>query len=174
MWIGPALVLGLLTAAVGYPLLVAPPGPATVGNCTAKPDTIREIRKDPILTQHPDLTDLGKADVESLSCGSTSGDGPLQMLAAGVVGARLSGPPPGVDVPAFYTGLAKRSGWRPDTRVSGLFSATKPAPGCPWWFVLTADGDGYRARVYYLPDGAPADSCDWESGNAIVIPLSGK
>jgi hypothetical protein len=173
-WGGPALVVGLLLAAVINPLLVTKPGPASAGGCTAKPDTVRAVTADPMLTQHPASTDLEKAAEESLNCGDSSSPGSsvIQVLAAGVIGARLSSPP-GINVSSFYSDLARRSGWQADERPTGLFSATKPTGDCPWWFVLNQAKDGgYHLRVYYQPDGAPADSCAWESGDAYLLPLT--
>ena len=76
------------------------------------------------------------------------------------------------EIRAYYADLAERSGWRPDPPVVGLYSATKPAAGCPWWFVVTTEKGGCGIRVYYQPVGVPADDCAWASGKPILIPLT--
>ncbi|AEV86048.1 hypothetical protein ACWT_5031 [Actinoplanes sp. SE50] len=164
---GPVLVFAVL---VGIAFYQGNP-PASLNGCTARPDTVHAITEDPVLRQHPHATDLDDAVEESMTCGG--GGAGLEMPAADVVGAHLSGLASSGTVRAFYADLAQRSGWQPDKRTAGLFSATKPAGGCPWWFVLSAAAGGYHLRVFYQPDGAPADSCAWKTGDAIIFPVTG-
>ncbi|GAA4605069.1 hypothetical protein BJY16_005239 [Actinoplanes octamycinicus] len=168
LYIGPVLLLTLL-AGLGFASKRVDPDKA---GCHADLDAIAAIRAEPVFRQHPKSTDLDEP-TESLSCGtvSSAADDGFPLLAAGQVSAHLTGSPAGVDVPGFYADLAERSGWRPSPRPGGLYSATKPAGGCSWWFVLQPADRGYQLTVRYQPAGLRDETCAWEDGDAVLIPL---
>jgi hypothetical protein len=167
---GPVLVTGLLVAAVLYPI-VHPAAPPAQGACRSRPETVRQIRAEPVLNQHPESARLSPA-VEGFSCDTSSAGGPISFVSNGVVGRRLTTSSNRAAIRAYYAGLAESTGWQPDQSAVGLYSATKPAGGCPLWFVVSADQDAYAIRVYYQPIGVPADDCAWASGAPLLIPLT--
>jgi hypothetical protein len=164
-------VSALLLGSVLYAAVQKEAEPAGQGSCRSLPETVREIRKDPVLNQRPKPTQLSDA-IESVSCDTSPSSGPIGLVSNGVVSRQLSTSMTNADVRGYYADLAERSGWRPDPSAVGLYSATKPAAGCPWWFVVTAEKDGYGIRVYYQPAGGPADDCEWASGKPFLIPLT--
>jgi hypothetical protein len=167
---GPILVGALFVGSVLYATFQKA-APAGQGSCRGRPETVREIRRDPVLNQRPRSTRLSEA-IESVSCDTSPTSGPISFVSNGVVSRRPATSMTRTEIRAYYADLAERSGWRPDPPVVGLYSATKPAAGCPWWFVVTTEKGGYGIRVYYPPVGVPAADCAWASGKPILIPLT--
>ncbi|GAA4609319.1 hypothetical protein BJY16_007269 [Actinoplanes octamycinicus] len=158
---GPAVVSVLLIGAVvGGVQLRSGEDAAKASGCRADPAAIRAIRAEPILTQTPRLARLDDP-VEGLTCGTPS--------SFGSVSRRLTAPPTGTDVAEFYAGLAGRTGWKPFEYSNYLYSATKETGGCPWWFLLRAEGDAYQLRVMYQPAGVPATDCAWATTEPIFL-----
>jgi hypothetical protein len=168
---GPVLVGALLLGAVLYGTLHKVE-PAAQGACQRRPETVNAISKEPLLNQHPRSARLG-LETDSYSCDTAPASGPLTFPSNGAVSRRLTTSLARADVRAYYSALAERSGWRPDPSPTGVYSATKPDAGCPWWFVVTAGPNGYGLQVYYQPIGVPADDCAWASGKPILLPLGG-
>jgi hypothetical protein len=161
---GPVLVSALLVGAVlGGFIMSADQDVAEASGCRADPETVRAIRAAVILIEHPRLTRLDDVE-ESVTCGSPG--------SFGMVSRRLTEPPTGTDVGRFYAGLAERSGWKPFEFSSQPYSATKETGGCPWWFLVRAEGDAYRLRVLYQPLGVPADDCAWATGEPLFLQAS--
>lgn len=169
-WAGPIVLSVMLIAALLYPFLHRNE-PAAQGACQRRADAVAQIRAEPVLTEHPRAMRLGVPS-ESYSCDSSASTGMISFVSNGVVSRRLSGSLSRAEVRAYYAELAARSGWRPDEKPVGVYSATKPAGACPWWLVVTAEKNGYGVGVYYQPIGVPADDCEWASGRPMVIPLS--
>jgi hypothetical protein len=170
MLAGPILMSSLLLGIVLYQTMHKDE-PVDQGACGRRPETVAQIRKEPVLNQHPGSTRLGEP-VDAVSCDASPANGPISFVSNGVISRRQTTSMSQADVRAYYADLADRSGWRPDKSTVGLYSATKPAAGCPWWFVVTTEKGGYAARVYYQPAGVPADDCAWASGNSILLPLT--
>jgi hypothetical protein len=167
---GPVLVSGLLVLAV-LSSMSDQTVPAAQGACRSRPETVSAIRKDPVLNRRPAAARLGES-TEAYSCNTAPPSGPIGFVSNGVVSRRLTTSMTRTEIGAYYADLAGRAGWRPDPSAAGLYSATKPAGGCPWWFVVTSAKGGYAISVYYQPIGVPADDCEWASGKPILIPLT--
>ncbi|BCJ39924.1 hypothetical protein GCM10010168_27830 [Actinoplanes ianthinogenes] len=165
VYAGPVLVsLVLVGAVAGAVYLPSDKDAAKADGCRADPAAIRAIRAEQILTQNPRLTRMDEA-VEGLTCGSPS--------SFGSVSRRLTKPPTdtgsGAEVARYYAQLAQRSGWKPFEYSNYLYSATKETGGCPWWFLLRAEGDAYQLRVMYQPAGVPASDCAWAVDEPIFL-----
>jgi hypothetical protein len=170
--IGPVLVSALLIGLVAHAILHKDPaGADAAGPCHSRPDAVSAIRRDPILNEHPAAGELGLAE-ESLSCDSSPSDSPMRFIANGLISRILTTSMTRSAVLDYYASLAARSGWHADPDPAGLYSATKPAGACPWWFELSAMKSGdYVLRVYYQPSGVPATECDWASARPMLIQL---
>lgn len=167
---GPIVVGALFVWSVALAALDDPP-PAGQSPCHGRPVTVREIHKEAVFSQHPAGSRLSEP-AESSSCGSSPSDSPVSFVNNAVVTRRLTTSMREAEVRAYYADLAARSGWRPAGFSTGVYSAIKPAGGCPWWFVVTTAKGGYGIRVYYQPVGVAADDCDWASGKPEIIPLT--
>jgi hypothetical protein len=78
----------------------------------------------------------------------------------------------GTQIRGYYADLAEGAGWRPDPSPVGLYSATKPAGPCPWWFVVTADQGGYKVRFTANRSACPATTARGPSGKPFLIALT--
>ncbi|MEV8508450.1 hypothetical protein AB0368_27010 [Actinoplanes sp. NPDC051475] len=170
MLAGPIVVSALFLWAVALAALDEP-APAAQSPCRGRPETVREIRKEAVFREHPAGSRLSEP-VESYSCGSSPSDSPVSFVNNAVVARRLTTSKSAADIRAYYADLAARSGWRPAGFSAGVYSAIKPAGGCPWWFAVSTAKGGYGIRVYYQPVGVAADDCDWASGRPEIIPLT--
>ncbi|OJF11867.1 hypothetical protein BG844_23870 [Couchioplanes caeruleus subsp. caeruleus] len=170
---GPVLVSALFLWAVLEPTFHKDAASSGRTGCQPRPATVEAIHREPVLSESPNSTRLGMA-VESVSCDTSQPGGPMSVVSNGAVSRRLTTSMTTAGVRAYYADLAERSGWEPDRSAVGLYSATKKAgAGCPWWFVVTAEKDGYGIRVYYQPLGVPADDCEWALGKPILLPITG-
>ncbi|GGQ58893.1 hypothetical protein [Couchioplanes azureus] len=167
---GPVLVTALFGWAVAEPAFRKDAASSSGTGCRHRPETVAQIRKEPVLNEHPGAGSLGM-DVDSVSCDTSPPGSSLGAVSHGAVSRRLTTTMTQAGVRAYYAGLAERSGWRPDPTTVGLYSATKPAGGgCPWWFVVTSEREGYGIQVSYQPLGVPADDCAWADGTPILLP----
>ncbi|MFI7600130.1 hypothetical protein [Actinoplanes sp. NPDC049681] len=167
---GPIVVSALFLWAVLHAAF-AEPTPAADSPCHGRPETVRAIRKEAVFTRSPAGSRLDEP-VESYSCGSSPADGPVSFVSNASVTRRLTTSMSEKDVRAYYADLAARSGWRPAGFSTGVYSAIKPAGGCPWWFAVTTAKGGYGIGIYYQPAGVAADDCEWASGRPAIVPLS--
>src|SRR4051794_40145426 len=81
---GPILVSALLIVSVLYAVVQKDAEPAGQSSCRSRPETVREIRKDPVLNQRPTSTRLSEA-TESVSCETSPASGPISFVSNGVV-----------------------------------------------------------------------------------------
>jgi hypothetical protein len=165
--VGPVVAGALFVAGVLYSAWYEP----EPSDCRSRPETVSQIREEPVITRHPKSTRLSRPS-EMVSCNTAPDDAPLSFVSNGVISRQLTTSMNPADVRAYYADLAERSGWRPDPFAAGLYSATKPAGDCPWWFVVTAEKDGYGIAVHFQPIGVPADDCAWASGRPMLLPLT--
>src|SRR4051812_554860 len=163
---GPILVTVLLIGAVAYPLLNKT-APADEGPCRRRPETVAALRAEAVFTQHPTSAQLGIAG-ESFSCADSSPSASvLTFISSGVVSRRLTTSLTPAQVRAYYADLAERSGWQTEKSPVGLYSATKPAGDCPWWFVVAAGKHSYNIMLHYQPIGAT--DCEWKTGRPLIV-----
>lgn len=155
---GPVLVIGLVLGGLlgsRYFPEKEKTGAAAIGQCGARPDAVRKISDEPILTKAPRPDRFGDVDSGEVSC--------TAQVAMAAVTRPLSGSVEQSEVLEFYRDLAESSGWHSVDRGDGIYAATKDADGgCPWWFVMRPAEYGYQLKVIYLPSGASADQCGWK------------
>ena len=166
---GPILVTVLLIGGVAYSMLDKAT-PAADGPCRSRPETVAALRAEAVFTQHPTRGALDM-DSESFSCaGSSPSTSVLTAVSSGVVSRRLTTSMTPAQVRSYYAGLAERTGWLSDKPAVGLYSASKPAGDCPWWFVVTAGKRGYHVMLHYRPIGDT--DCEWKTDRELIIPVA--
>ncbi|AEV85546.1 hypothetical protein ACWT_4524 [Actinoplanes sp. SE50] len=163
---GPAVVVGLVAAAVGSALLVRDDRDRHPAECGPDPATVQAIGGESILRHHPEASHLNELSPDGYQCG----DSPMAAVSRSLIG-----PLSRSEVVRYYGRLAEASGWRRFDGSRQIYSASKTtAGGCPWWFVISPGQNEYHLQVFYLPAGIPQDRCVWKSQEPLLLGLPPK